>query len=192
MLGLVNRSFELFVRDNYGKTVWERLARQAKVDPRGFFLLQQSSEAVTKTMISEASRILKKSADELVEDLGGWLTRREPIRRLLRFGGRDYPEFIELLSELSDRAVMVIDSLNTPKVRVTAHSANLYEVEITGDSDIWVVLLAGILRGMADDYGALVVIAIEGRVLRIDIALSEYGVMRPFALIAENTNQVQT
>ena len=45
---------------------------------------------------------------------------------------------------------------------------------------------------MADDYGALVVIAIEGRVLRIDIALSEYGVMRPFALIAEHTNQVQT
>ena len=96
------------------------------------------------------------------------------------------------VEECPPGAVMVIDSLNTPKVRVTAHSANLYEVEITGDSDIWVVLLAGILRGMADDYGALVVIAIEGRVLRIDIALSEYGVMRPFALIAENTNQVQT
>ena len=53
------------------------------------------------------------------------------------------------------------------------------------------MLLAGVLRGMADDYGALVVIAIEGHVLRIDIALSEYGVMRPFPLIPEQSDQVQ-
>ncbi len=191
MLALINRSFELFVRDCYGKALWERLARQAKVDPRGFFLLQHSSEAVTKVMISEASRILRKSADELLEDLGGWLTRREPIRRLLRFGGRDYPEFIESFSEFPGRAVMVIDSLEAPKLRVTAYSMSLYEVEVDSDSDIWVVLLAGVLRGMADDYGALVVIAIEGHVLRIDIALSEYGVMRPFPLIPEQSDQVQ-
>mgnify|MGYP000234541224 FL=1 len=99
--------------------------------------------------------------------------------------------FIESFSEFPGRAVMVIDSLEAPKLRVTAYSMSLYEDEVESDSDIWVVLLAGVLRGMADDYGALVVIAIEGHVLRIDIALSEYGVMRPFPLIPEQSDQVQ-
>lgn len=97
MHGLINRSFELFLRDCYGDKIWEHVAREAKVDPRGFFLLQKSSDQVSDRLISEAATILRKAKGELIEDLGGWLTQREPIRRLLRFSGRNFSEFIELL-----------------------------------------------------------------------------------------------
>lgn len=185
MNGLINRSFELFIRDSHGERIWDRLARQARVDPRGFFLLQRSADDITQALVTEASKILGKPADELAEDLGGWLTRREPIRRLLRFSGRDYPEFIEAVSEFPGRALMVIDSLQVPDIHVTAHSAAGYEVRIDSDSAFLTMMLAGVLRGMADDYGALAVIQINGPVLRVDIALSEYCVTRPFALVPE-------
>lgn len=61
MHGLINRSFELFLRDCYGDRIWERVARQSKVDPRGFFLLQSSSDSITKTLIAEASGILQEA-----------------------------------------------------------------------------------------------------------------------------------
>lgn len=185
MNGLINRSFELFVREGHGDRVWERLARQAKVDPRGFLLLQHFPDSMTHALFAEAAKIFRKPADELAEDLGGWLTRREPIRRLLRFSGRDFPEFIESVSEFPDRASMLIKSLKIPRIQVMAHSRSLYHVEIDSDTGILTMLMAGVLRGMADDYGALAVIQIEGAVLRVDIALSEYCVTRPFALVPE-------
>ncbi len=192
MNGLINRSFELFVRESYGERVWERLARQARVDSRGFLLLQNSPDSVTLLLLAEASKILRKPADELVEDLGGWLTRREPIRRLLRFSGRDFPEFIEAVSEFPDRALMLISNLEIPRIKVTTHSRSLYQVEIDSDTGILTMMLAGVLRGMADDYGALAVIQIEGTALRVDIALSEYSATRPFALVPEREQDARS
>lgn len=186
MHGLISRSFELFLRDCYGDRIWERAARQAKVDPRGIFLLQKSPDKVSETLIEEAAAILRQEKGELVEDLGGWLTQREPIRRLLRFSGRDFSEFVESLGEFPRRAQMVIQSLKVPRVVVTMPTAQSYEVTIDGGSDIWPMLLAGVLRGMADDYGALAVITVQGRRLAVDIAMSEYSMMRPFVLVPEN------
>ncbi|RCW84781.1 heme NO-binding domain-containing protein [Paracoccus lutimaris] len=183
MHGLVNRSFELFLRDCYGDRIWERVARQSKVDPRGFFLLQSSSDSITKTLIAEASGILRKPGGELVEDLGGWLTRREPIRRLLRFSGRDFSEFVESVGEFPSRATMIIQSLKTPRIAVTMLTKQRYEVSIESDAEVWPMLLAGILRGMADDYGALAVITVLNRKLRVDVAMTEFSAMRPFELV---------
>lgn len=186
MHGLINRSFELFLRDCYGDRTWERVARQSKVDPRGFFLLQKTSEKVSDTMVAASATILKKAQGELVEDLGGWLTQREPIRRLLRFSGRDFSEFVESLGEFPRRAQMVIQSLKVPRIVVTMQTEQSYEVAIEGSGEIWPMLLAGVLRGMADDYGALAVITVQGRDLRVDIAMTEFSSMRPFALVPEN------
>ncbi|KGJ03525.1 Haem-NO-binding [Paracoccus halophilus] len=186
MHGLINRSFELFIRDSYGDRVWENLARRARVDPRGFFLLQNSSGSVTDMLVAEGSNILGKTADELTEDLGAWLTQREAIRRLLRFSGRNFPEFVESLSEFPDRALMVVECLEIPRISVSRCSEAAYEVEIEGDTGLWTMLLAGVLRGMADDYGALAVIAAAAPGVRVDIAMSQYGAERPFALVAGN------
>lgn len=186
MHGLINRSFELFLRDCYGEDMWERVARQAKVDPRGFFLLQKSSDKVTDTLILEAATALRKEKGELIEDHGGWLTQREPIRRLLRFSGRDFSEFVVSLGEFPRRAQMVIPSLKVPRIAVAMPTEQSYEVTVDGSVDIWPMLLAGVLRGMADDYGALAVITVDGRDLLVDVAMTEYNMMRPFVLVPED------
>jgi hypothetical protein len=186
MHGLINRSFELFLRDCYGDKIWENVAREAKLDPRGFFLLQKSSDKVSDRLISEAATILRKAKGELVEDLGGWLTQREPIRRLLRFSGRNFSEFVESLGEFPRRTQMIIQSLQVPRITVTMPTQQSYEVAIDGTGEIWPMLLAGVLRGMADDYGALAVITVHGHDLLIDIAMTEYSIMRPFVLVPEH------
>lgn len=146
----------------------------APLRPRGFFLLQSSSDSITATLVDEASKVLKKPSGELVEDLGGWLTRREPIRRLLRFSGRDFSEFVEMLGDFPNRVVMIIPSLKAPRIVVTMRSAQHYEVVVDSDTDIWPVLLAGILRGMADDYGALAVITVTRQGLNVDVAMTGF------------------
>ena len=81
---------------------------------------------------------------------------------------------------------MVIQSLKVPRITVTMSSEQSYEVTLDESGEIWPMLLAGVLRGMADDYGALAVITAHGRDLLVDVAMTEYSMMRPFVLIPEN------
>lgn len=78
---------------------------------------------------------------------------------------------------------MIIQSLKTPRIAVTMLTKQRYEVSIESDAEVWPMLLAGILRGMADDYGALAVITVLNRKLRVDVAMTEFSAMRPFELV---------
>lgn len=182
MHGLVNRSVEEFLRDTSGPDVWAAVAQSCGVDPRGFQTVRDYPDALTTAMVAEAAGRLDQPEAEFLEDLGAWLAQRESLRRLLRFGGATYAEFVRSLDQLAERAEMVVPNLSLPQVRVTvAQGASKFTLTVER-GDNWDRLLAGILRQMADDYGALALIACNDGVVSIEVPEHGYAAGREFML----------
>lgn len=186
MQRLVIRAIEEFLRDTYGDEVWAQMCRFASRGARGgcHAPLGPAENYLRRAerMIPVAARLLGKPADELFEDLGAWLARREPIRRLLRFSGRDFNDFVLSLAELPGRAHFVIPDLDVPPIEVIAESASTVRLSLPPPETGWTAVIGGLLRAMADDYGALGLIAVEGHKIMIHISDEAFAEAREFQI----------
>lgn len=156
MHGLVNRSLQAFLNDTYGAPLWEAVAQDVDMDPSGVEAMVQNDDGLTDLLVVAASGRLGKPRDALLEDVGAYLASRESLRRLLRFGGRNYPDFLLTLDELPDRIRLAIPDLDLPVISVTEPGQS--RILVSCAMPFYRHVLAGLLRAMADDYGALAVI----------------------------------
>ncbi|MFT3689448.1 heme NO-binding domain-containing protein [Paenirhodobacter sp.] len=158
MYGLVNKSVQYFLSDNYGSAVWRKVAQRAGIGPEGFETMLHYPASVTEDLISAAAEVLGTSPSNVLEDIGAHLVTIELVRRLLRFGGTVYGEFLLSLDELRDRGRMALAELDLPAVCLASESGNRYVFEVRAGMSGWGAVTAGVLRAMADDYGALALI----------------------------------
>ena len=157
MHGLINRSIQCFVRDTYGPENWSAICSRADLDFEDFEALLSYDDAVTEAVLAAASDVLGKDRAPFLEDLGHYLITHpglDALRRLLRFGGETFVDFLLSLDDLHDRGKLALPDLDLPKFEVRAYSATAFSL-IYRWGDLGVVVL-GVLRAMADEYGALV------------------------------------
>ncbi len=158
MHGLVNRSIQCFLRDTYGAKLWAKVASEAGISPAGFEALLSYDDGLTDVVIDAAARRLGKPREALLEDVGIYLAGLEPLRRLLRFGGVDYVDFLQSLDELPERVRLAVPELDIPDLVLTPAGAGRYTLVCRAQHSGFAAVFAGILRAMADDYGSLVLI----------------------------------
>ncbi|WP_299838159.1 heme NO-binding domain-containing protein [uncultured Paracoccus sp.] len=182
MHGLINRSIEGFLRDTYGDAFWADVAEASGIDARGFQTVRLYPDTISHALINHASQRLDKPEAALLEDLGAWLARVEPVRRLLRFSGRSFVDFLHSLEELKGRAHMVIPDLGMPRIRVEPGGEDELRVVMPDCFPEWRSVMAGLLRGMADDYGVLGLIAVEGNAVTVTISHESFSEGRGFEL----------
>lgn len=154
------------------------------------FLQSESAHAAgsdlspPEVMLRNAARDLDKPLDELIEDLGAWLVRQHEIWRLLRFCGSDFLDFLLRLDELPERMRLVTDDVAVPEIALSRGEGGLVWVTLGCGSPRWSALLAGLLRAMADDYGALCVITRDAGGICIDVSDLAFAEARTFSLSA--------
>lgn len=182
MHGLINRSIESFLRDSYGESAWVQIADGLEIDPAGFEPFRHYPDRLTLRLIAQATKVLTKPEPELLEDLGAWLARTEPARRLLRFSGTDFADFVLALEELPGRAHMVLPDLEMPRISVAALGNAQFRVEVSHAPPEWRSLIAGVLRAMSDEYGALALIVDEGAGIGVDVSDETFFAARDFDL----------
>jgi hypothetical protein len=166
MHGLINRSIQHFLRDTYGAAAWDDVARAAQVPQDGFEALERYDDAVTDRVLAAASARIGRGRDALLEDLGTWLVFGRDtgwLRRLLRFSGVGFVDFLHSLDDLPDRARLAVPDLVLPPIEVTEHSVNRYTLATRTSWEGFGHVLVGALRAMADDYGALAMLEHDGR-----------------------------
>ena len=122
MHGLINRSLQCFVQDTYGHETWEKIADRARMETPDFESVLMYDDALTDRVIAEASGVLDKPRQTMLEDLGTYIASNptvEAVRRLLRFSGDSYYEFLTALEDIKDRARMALPDLELPTLELT-------------------------------------------------------------------------
>ena len=193
MLGFINRAFECFVRDTCGPDTWAQVAHRAGLGFDRFEPMLTYDSALTEAMINAACHVLRRPRDSILEDVGTYLVSHhnlERLRRLLRFGGVDFVEFLLSLEDLPERGRLALPELELPKLRLMEEGDGIFrlqcQMEIVGIGHV----VVGLLRAMADDYGALVLIDFDvvlangDEVVAIHLLDHRYSSGRSFDLTA--------
>ena len=172
MLGFINRAIECFIRDTYGDAVWARVTIGAGLSVDRFEPMLHYDSAVADSLILAVASVLDRPRDSILEDIGIYLVSHphtERLRRLLRFGGVDFIAFLHSLEDLPERGRLALADLDLPELTLLDLGNGVFRLQcrmpISGIGHV----LVGLLRAMADDYGALALIDYEGQQRGADI-----------------------
>lgn len=161
MLGLINRAIQCFLRDTFGDAGWVAIARTARVPAEGYEPMLHYETAETEALIRAAVRVLNRPRESLLEDLGTYLVSHpnlEPLRRLLRFGGTGFRDFLMTLEDVPGRGRLALPDLELPALSLEETGADSFVLACRSPLAGTGHVMMGLLRAMADDYGALVLL----------------------------------
>ena len=131
--------------------------------------------------------------DTLLEDMGTFVVsgpHGERVRRLLRFGGVGFRDFLHSLEELPARARLALPDLQLPDMVLTEIGEAEFTLALGAPFDGAGYVMIGLLRAMADDYGALALLEMRGQgrgadVIHIHLLDEGYAAGRRFELAPE-------
>ena len=190
MLGLIPRSFQFFLRDTYGVPQWETVAKRAECGANGFESMLNYPAALVNLLIDAASETLNRPRESLLEDMGTYLVSHDSmgtVRRLLRFSGVNFFDFLNSIEELPERGRLVLPELDLPDLNLTDLGGGQFRLRCVAKLPGAGHIVMGLLRAMADDYGALVLLdhlgtEAGGEVIAVQIADQALYAARPFSL----------
>lgn len=190
MHGMVNRALQGFLTATYGDDIWAEVRSQAGLPFEDFEAMLHYDDALTMSCFGAACHVLHKHPNALLEDIGTWLvtdTHLEPLRRLLRFGGGSFLDFLNSLEELGDRGRLAMPDLEMPAILVDQQDPTNFRLRVQWRLPGIAPILLGCLRAMADDYGALAILQLDGiedgvECLHIQLLDSAYSEGRSFTL----------
>lgn len=198
MQGLLNRAIECFVTDMHGGPVWQAIVRKLNLNGAGLDAMLSPDPLLARRMVGVLARILARPEADVLEDIGTYVVSNPDgvaLRRLLRFGGEDFLDFLYSLDDLRDRARLAVDSLDLPGLELEEAGGDSFRLicysgpphrpddSLTGFGHV----MLGLLRAMADDYGALVMLEHRdgppgSEVIEITLIETAFAAGRDFAL----------
>ena len=144
MLGVVNKAIEAFVCQRYGGKLWADLLIDLSLPGYEFEAMLTYEDGITYDLIDRLAKRQSKMHQDVLEDIGGYLVAEDSqasIRRLLRFGGATFEDFLLSLDDLNDRVALALDILEMPMIRVLPLSAEKIHVRVapngTGSVMFW-------------------------------------------------------
>lgn len=165
MHGLINRALQTFVCQTYGDDRWRDVAQTAELGFTEFESMLMYDDDLTVRVLAALCDGLGRPQAEVLEDLGTYLVSNphvEALRRLLRFGGVTYVEFLHSLDDLPDRARLAVGDLHLPRMELREYAAGQFLLSCGPGLPGFGWVMMGVLRTMADDYGALVLLEHDG------------------------------
>ncbi|PWK60669.1 heme-NO-binding protein [Roseicyclus mahoneyensis] len=165
MHGMVNRALQGFLVATYGADVWAEVRGQAGLPFADFEAMLDYPDEMTLACFGAACHVLHKHPNVLLEDLGTWLvtdTHLEPLRRLMRFSGASFLDFLHSLEELGDRGRLAVPDLDMPQIELDQIDPASFRIRARWSLPGIAPILMGCLRALADDYGALAFLRLDG------------------------------
>jgi hypothetical protein len=151
-------------------------------------------DSVTDTLLAMVATHLDKPEAAVLEDLGTYLVSHETtrgVRRLLRFSGETFTDFLHSLDDLPSRVRLAMPDLDLPELELREDPGGRFRLFVLSTQRGWGYVLLGLLRALADDYGALVMIdmapgASSVAVIEISLLDGAFAQGRSFSLAGES------
>lgn len=190
MQGMINRAIQCYMRDTHGDPAWKQVTRHAGIGFEGFETMLTYDDIITEQVLTASVAVLGRPRETILEDLGTFLVSNhgsDALRRLLRFGGVTFTDFLQTLEDTRGRGLLALPDLDLPMLDLFEISPSLYTLQcrfpIEGSGHV----IVGLLRAMADDYGALVLLdhegeSLEGEMILIELLEVSYAQGRSFDL----------
>ncbi|MGR3455119.1 heme NO-binding domain-containing protein [Pseudooceanicola sp.] len=190
MHGFINKALQRFACDTYGTALWGRVTRAAGMEQPEVEAMMPSDPAVTEALLAAMAGTLERPREAVLEDVGTYLVSHPAsagIRRLLRFCGAGFEDFLYSLDELPDRARLAVSDLDLPDFDLRPTGPDRFSLSCSPPLPGFGHVLVGLLRAMADDYGALVTLSHRGdgagrETVEIAVILAGYTAGRDFDL----------
>jgi len=190
MHGLINRAVQAFVSSTYGEGRWRDIMDASGLGFTEFEAMLVYPESQSLRMLGAVEQNLERPLAEILEDVGTFLVSNpqvEALRRLLRFGGVNYVDFLHSLDDLPDRARLAVSDLHLPGLELIEQAPGQFDLLCQPGVPGYAQVMTGVLRAMADDYGALVMLEQSGTqdgtdVISITLVESEFAEGRTFDL----------
>ena len=157
MHGTINRGLQCFVCDIFGSETWEDACGRAELTNYNFETMLTYDDDVTDRVIDALTRVLGRERADVLEDFGTFVvseSRLQSVRKLLRFGGENFVEFLHSLEDVHDRAKIALPDLDVPQFELEIQADNQFVLHYQFEKLGFGAVFLGLLRGMADDYGA--------------------------------------
>jgi len=167
--GMINRGLQCYIRDIHGVDVWEETCERAKLPFYNFESMLSYEDETTEDLLNHFGLLVNRSRDEILEDFGTYVVSENAlstVRRLLKFGGETYEEFLQSLDFVHARAKMAVPDLDIPSMEIKRHGPDEYTLYTRFQKRGFGTTLLGLLRSLADDYNTLVSITHTRRALR--------------------------
>lgn len=190
MHGLINKAIQAFVVSTYGEERWRDVMNSADLGFAEFEAMLTYTDEQSNKMLMAVEKMLERPLPEILEDTGTFLVSNpqvEALRRLLRFGGVNYVEFLHSLDDLPDRARLAVADLHLPALELVENSPGQFDLICQEGLPGFAHVLMGVLRAMADDYGDLVILDHRGmqdgaEVISITLVETDFAEGRTFDL----------
>jgi Haem-NO-binding len=161
MDALLLRSLQSYVLDTFGAATWQDICQAVGHASMTFEPMLRYEPGLADRVADTAAGILGRPVEAIWEDVGTHLVTnpdREGVRRLLRFGGLSFADFLHSLEELPGRARLALPDLDPPEVTLDEVGPDRFELRCRSHLRAAQRVLAGLVTAMADDYGALCLI----------------------------------
>ena len=186
MDALLLRSLQGYVRDTFGVARWQAICRRASLTTETFEPMLRYAPGTAERVAQSAAILLGRPVETIWEDMGTYLVTNpghEGVRRLLRFGGAGFADFLLSLEEMPGRARLALPELRFPEMSVAELGQDRFEIRCLSRIRGIPRVLVGILTAMADDYGTLCLIeADEDNRISVRILDSTHAEGRRFDL----------
>ncbi|MBK8444247.1 MAG: heme NO-binding domain-containing protein [Sphingobacteriales bacterium] len=122
MYGIVNKSIEELIVQNYGAEKWELIKEKAGVEVEYFISSQNYSDDITFTLAQTIATELNLSLSDVLKTFGEWWilhTGKNYYGYLLESGGEEFGIFLKNLPSFHNRVMMMYPKLTPPEFLVS-------------------------------------------------------------------------
>ena len=155
MYGLVNKAIQDLVTEKFGEDKWQEIKKLSDFEDDFFIGLQTYPDALTYTLVKNASKVLGTDASLVMETFGEyWIlyTADEGYGDIMNLAGDNISDFLNNLDMLHNRLNNIMPQLVAPQFSTRNETANSIELEYRSQREGMTSMVVGLLRGLCKRF----------------------------------------
>jgi hypothetical protein len=155
MYGIVNKSLEELVTENFGEDKWEIIKQKSGINIDFFISSEPYNDDVTFKLAVAVSEEMGIPLSDVLFTFGEWWilrTTKEKYGNLLKSGGNNLKEFLVNLPQFHSHIMMLYPKLTPPEFKVSHIEERSIYIHYVSKRDGLKEFVRGLLSGLGKLY----------------------------------------